>query len=70
MLLYVEQEGLAALVEPELLKPDPSVLDKDLEKVKDLLMQYAGAMQVSAFARVNQYCTWGRTFIVEDPVCL
>mmetsp|Transcript_37672 Transcript_37672/g.83892 ORF Transcript_37672/g.83892 Transcript_37672/m.83892 type:complete len:441 (-) Transcript_37672:2613-3935(-) len=44
--LDLKQEGLAALVEADLLKTDPSILERDLDKVKELLMQYAGSMQM------------------------
>lgn len=44
--LDLKAEGLGSLVEADLLRADASLLDKDLAKTKELLVQYAGAIQV------------------------
>ena len=41
--LDLKAEGLGALIDSDLIKTDPSIMDKDLQKVKELLVQYAGA---------------------------
>jgi hypothetical protein len=38
----VQAEGLGALIEPDLLRADAGVAERDLDKVKGLLVQYAG----------------------------
>ncbi len=44
--LSLQKEGLASLVEQDLLRADPSMLEQDLERTKELLVQHAGALQV------------------------
>ncbi|EFJ42408.1 hypothetical protein VOLCADRAFT_97483 [Volvox carteri f. nagariensis] len=44
--LDLKAEGLGALIEPDLMRADAAVAEKDLEKVKALLVQYAGAVQM------------------------
>mmetsp|Transcript_22905 Transcript_22905/g.58437 ORF Transcript_22905/g.58437 Transcript_22905/m.58437 type:complete len:440 (-) Transcript_22905:427-1746(-) len=44
--LDLKAEGLGALVDPDLVRADPSILDKDLAKTKEQLVQYAGALQM------------------------
>lgn len=53
----LKAEGLSALVEPEMVKVDASLMDKDLQKTKELLIEYAGAMQVGAGAGRAQRAT-------------
>ncbi len=37
-----QAEGLGSLIEPDLLRADAVVAEKDLDKVKAILVQYAG----------------------------
>lgn len=40
--LDLKAEGLLALVDPDLVRGDPHAVEKDLDKVKQYLIQYAG----------------------------
>lgn len=40
--LDLRAEGLGALIDPDLVKADPSLVDTDLARVKEQLMQLAG----------------------------
>lgn len=44
--LDLKHEGLGALLEPDLVRQDPGIVDKDLERVKQTLVTYAGALQM------------------------
>lgn len=45
--LDLKAEGLGSLIEPDLMRADPGVAERDLQdKVKGLLVQYAGAIQM------------------------
>lgn len=44
--LDLRQEGLAALLEPDLVAQDPSTANADLERTKDLIIQHAGGLQM------------------------
>mmetsp|Transcript_34108 Transcript_34108/g.61492 ORF Transcript_34108/g.61492 Transcript_34108/m.61492 type:complete len:458 (-) Transcript_34108:462-1835(-) len=44
--LNLKAEGILNLVDPDLYKADPSIAEADLDKVKQYLLQYAGALQM------------------------
>ncbi|KAF5840410.1 hypothetical protein DUNSADRAFT_16787 [Dunaliella salina] len=44
--LDLKAEGFGAFFDPDMIRADPTIVDTDLGRVKQLLMDYAGAMQV------------------------
>jgi hypothetical protein len=46
-------------VEPDLVRADPSLLDKDLAKTKEILVQYAGAIQMLFYHQSAEGATSG-----------
>ncbi|KAL6756834.1 hypothetical protein V8C86DRAFT_2641855 [Haematococcus lacustris] len=57
--LDLKHEGLGGLVEVELLRTDPTLLDKDLGKTKELLMHHAGALQMMFYYQSAEGATAG-----------
>ncbi len=44
--LDLKAEGFGAFYDQDMINADPTVVDTDLAKTKEILIEYAGAMQV------------------------
>mmetsp|Transcript_2579 Transcript_2579/g.4376 ORF Transcript_2579/g.4376 Transcript_2579/m.4376 type:complete len:436 (+) Transcript_2579:107-1414(+) len=57
--LNLRREGLDTLVEPDVINADPGLLEKDLQKTKELLMNHAGALQMLFYSQSAEGATGG-----------